>query len=234
MFHRKHFTIQGGAGCLLGIVSLAALGCRDRDAPEDTWVPVVAKVRQTVTEHPATGASVEKGVWEGSYLRDLRGSELRKREQVFPRPAQPKLEGTFVDRSRPQWKAYRLGFPKYSPIMSSSEAPARPDPATSREQLISAGRQEDTVEGIRCFVVPFETRASDAVSLGGRGCYSPEYELHLYQELDSTVHESGLTVRTRRELYDIQLGVAPAADQMCLPPDLIVQDSKYQTCPDKP
>ena len=112
MFHRRHFTIQAGAGCLLGILSLAALGCRNRDAPEDTWVPVVAKVRQTVTEHPATGASVEKEVWEGSYLRDLRGSELRKREQVFPRPAQPKLEGTFVDRSRPQWKAYRLGFPK--------------------------------------------------------------------------------------------------------------------------
>ena len=226
--------MQAGASCLLGIVSLGALGCQDRYATEDTWVPVVAKVRRTVTEIPATGAPVEKEVWEGSFFRDFRGSELRRLEQTFPPQSQPTtLKGTFLDRSRPPWKTYRLEFPTYSPISSPGVAPERPDPVASREQLIAAGRREDIANGIPCFVVPFGSQAPGAVGFSGRTCYSPEYEMHLYLELDRT-GESGSTERARTEFLDVQLGVAPDADEMCFPPGLAVQDSIYQTCSDKP
>lgn len=231
MFRGRQFAIQAGASFLLGIVSIASVGCQDRNAPEDTWVPAVAKVRRTVTEIPAAGAPVEMEVWEGSFFRDFRGSQLRRLEQIFPRPSQSTLKGTFFDRSGPQWKTYRLEFPTYSPISSLGTAPERPDPVASREQLISAGRREDIANGIPCYVVPFGDQAPGAVGFSGRTCYSPEYELHLYLELDRT-GEDGSTLRERTEFLDFQLGVAPDADEMCFPPGLAVQDSIYRTCPD--
>lgn len=232
MFHGTQFATQVIAGGLLGVLSLAGLGCQGSYAGEDEWVPVVAKLRRTVTELPANGAPVEKEVWEGVYLRDSRGSELRKLEQVSPRPDQPKLQGMFLDRSGSQWKTYWLGVPAESPL--TQPAVERPDPAASREQLISAGRQEDEAHGIRCFVVPIESQAFTPVVISGGGCYSPEHDLHLYQELDRTVSESGLTIRTRTEFYEFQLGIAPAADQMCFPPGVLVQESVYPTCSEKP
>ena len=233
MFLRNQFVMRASAGYLLGIVSLAGLGCQGRYETEDSWVPIVAKLRSTVTERPAVGVPVEKEVWEGSFFRDSRGSELRKLEQIFPRPPQSTLKGVFVDRSGPQWKTYRLQFPKYSPSLSGT-ASGLPDPVASREQLISAGRQEDMVNGISCFVVPFGSPGSGAGGFSGRGCYSPEYVLHLYLELDRTDPESGATERTYTEFLDFQIGAVPAADQMCIPPDLVVQDTVYQRCPDRP
>ena len=232
MFHVSRFATQVIAGGLVGILSLAGLGCQGRYGGEEEWVPVVAKLRRTVTELPASGTPDEKEVWEGVYLRDFRGSEIRKLEQVSPRPDEPRLLGTFLDRSGPQWKTYRLGVPAESPL--TQPAVERPDPAASRDQLISAGRQEDEAHGIRCFVVPIESQAFTRVVIGGGGCYSPEYDLHLYQELDRTVPESGLTIRTRTEFYEFQLGVAPAADRMCFPPGVVVQESKYPTCSEEP
>ena len=233
MFRRSQFVMRARECCLLGIVSLAGLGCQGRYETEDSWVPIVAKLRRTVTERPAVGAPLEKEVWEGSFFRDSRGSELRKLEQIFPRPSQPTLRGTFVDRSGSQWRTYRLQFPKYSPLLSGT-ASGLPDPVASREQLISAGRQEDMVNGIPCFVVPSGIPGSGAGGFSGRGCYSPEYVLHLYLELDRTDADSGSTERTRTEFFDFQIGVVPATDQMCIPPDLVVQDTIYRTCPDRP
>ena len=78
-----------------------------------------------------------------------------------------------------------------------------------------------------------ETTEFGGVAFWGKGCYSPEYDLRLYQLLDRTVRKTGLTIRTATEFYDFQLGSVPAADEMRLPPGLVVQDGMCPACDDE-
>lgn len=236
MLHGKQFAMPAVAGGVLGVLvlGLLGLGFQDLYADADNWIPVVAKLRRTVTELPDSGKPVETEVWEGTYLRDFRGSELEKLEKIRPRPAQPMHQGRFVDRSGRKGKVYKLAFRTRTALLMQDNTPERPVPAVSREQLRTAGREEDRVHGIRCFVIPMETTLFRGVEFSGRGCYSPEYDLHLYQVLDSTVRGSGLTTRTRTEFYDFQLGAAPTADKMRLPTGFVVQESLCSACSGTP
>ena len=61
-----------------------------------------------------------------------------------------------------------------------------------------------------------------------QGIHNPDvrpYELHLYQVLATPVRESGLTARIRIEFYDSQLGTAPAAGEIRLHADFVVQET---------
>lgn len=48
--------------------------------------------------------------WEGTHLRDFRGSTLRKLERVQPLPPQPLRQGLFIDQGGEQGKTYTLAF----------------------------------------------------------------------------------------------------------------------------
>ena len=214
----------------IGGLALATLIAGDLQGAADSWVPVVAKLRRTVTELPADGKPVVQEVWEGVYLRDFQGSERRELEKVRPRPTERTRQGSFIDRSGRQGKTYKLVFPTRTALLQQDNTPGRPVAAMSREQLRAEGREEDFAHGVRCFVVPVETTEFGGVAFSGKGCYSPEYDLHLYQLLDRTVRETGLTIRTATEFYDFQLGSAPAADEMRLPPGFVVQDGLCPAC----
>lgn len=234
MHHEKQSVGHVIAIGVLGGLGLVGLESWQLQANTDNWIPVVARLRRTVTELPANGDPTVQEIWDGVYLRDFRGSEIQKLEKIRPRPTQPTHEGIFIDRSGRQGKAYKLAFPTRTALLQHDSVPGRPVPTASRDRLLAAGREEDMVHGIRCFVVPVETHTFGGVDFSGKGCYSPEYDLHLYQELDRTVRESGLTIRTRTEFYDFQVGVAPAADKMRLPPGFVVQENMCPVCPKNP
>ena len=71
---------------------------------------MVAKQRRTVTELPAGDDPVVQEVWEGTHLRDFRGSTLRKLERVQPRPTQPMRQGLFIGHSGEQGETYALAL----------------------------------------------------------------------------------------------------------------------------
>lgn len=94
-------------------------------ADTDTWIPVVAKQRRTVTELPAGGDPVVQEVWEGTHLRDFRRSTLRKLERVQPRPTQPMRQGLFIDCSGEQGKTYTLAFRTRTAMLLRDNTPGR-------------------------------------------------------------------------------------------------------------
>lgn len=61
-----------------------------------------------------------------------------------------------------------------------------------------------------------------------QGIHNPDvrpYDLHLDQVLDTSVRESGFTARIRTEFYGFQLGTAPAAGEIRLHADFVVQET---------
>lgn len=200
-------------------------------AAADMWMPFVSQVRRTVTEVSEDRPNRITETWDGIHLRRTDGSELRKLELVRPTPPEPVLEGSFIDR--PNKKAYRLLFPVRTARMIQNNLPGRVDASRSREGLVGQGRQMEVVEGVPCFVVPVPAAAFGGDTFSGRGCYSPEYDLHLYQVLDRT-QVSGLIIRERTELYNLELGRAPEVDAVKIPDNFVARDDLCASCERNP
>lgn len=208
---------------------LLALAVMAVSAPgaADTWTPVVSKVRQTMTEIPAQGQPVVKERWEGVYLRSQTGSQLQKLERIRPRSYA--AGGFFIDR--PLGKSYRLSFPTKTAVLLQRNLPERIDGFVTRRRLTRLGRKQDAFLGIPCFVLPAEStppRSMPAESafggVGGQSCYSAEYDLSLYWEVDIP-GGSDLTIRHRQELYDLEIGRSPDERDVMLPDGFVVQEN---------
>ena len=119
-------------------------------------------------------------------------------------------------------------------MLTQDNTPGRAAPDKSREELGAVGREEDRVHGIRRFLVPIEITSFGGAKFSGEDCYSPDYDPHLYQVLDTAVRESGLTARIRTEPYDFQLGTAAAADKIRLPGGFVVQETRCEACTAEP
>ncbi len=200
-------------------------------AAADMWMPFVSQVRRTVTEVSDDRPHRITETWDGIHLRRADGSELRKLELVRPTPPEPVVEGSFIDR--PNKKAYRLIFPLRTARMIQNNLPGRVDPSKSHEGLVGQGRQVEIVEGVPCFVVPVPPTVFGGDTFAGRGCYSSEYDLHLYQVLDRT-QASGLIIREKTELYNLELGRAPEADAVRLPDNFVARDDLCASCERNP
>lgn len=85
-------------------------------------------------------------------------------------------------------------------------------------------------QDVPCFAMPVETISIGSTTFSGEGCYSTEYDLHLYQVLDRTIEESGLTIRIVTEMYSVKLGIDPGLDAVKLPDGFVVQDGLCSTC----
>lgn len=186
----------------------------------DIWTPVVSNIRRTITKIPTTGPPEVVERWEGKFFRIHTGSQLQKLELV--RPLRDAMIGHFIDR--PKGKFYDLSYPTRTALLRQSGMPRRGDKISSRRRLSTLGRQTEVFLGLPCFVVPVSAATP---SVSGRGCYSPEYDLHLYWEIDMV--DSNGTTRHRQEYYDLQIGRTPESDQVRLPKGFVVQES-----PDSP
>lgn len=210
----------------VSVLSLALMAVSASGAA-DTWTPVVSKVRQTMTEIPAQGPPRVKELWEGVYFRSHTGSQLQKLERI--RPGSYSAGGFFVDR--PAGKSYRLSYPTKTAVLVQRNLAERPDRFVTRRRLARLGRKEDAFLGIPCFLMPAQATLAKSMpvksafpGVGGRSCYSAEYDLNLYWEVDIP-GGSGLTVRHRQELYDLEIGRSPDERDMMLPDGFVVQEN---------
>lgn len=209
------------------IVLSIALMAVSASGAADTWTPVVSKVRQTMTEIPGQGAPEVKELWEGVYFRSHTGSQLQELERI--RPGSYSAGGFFVDR--PAGKSYRLSYPTKTAVLVQRNLAERPDRFVTRRRLARLGRKEDVFLGIPCFLMPAQATLAKSMpvksafpGVGGRSCYSAEYDLNLYWEVDIP-GGSGLTVRHRQELYDLEIGRSPDEREMMLPDGFVVQEN---------
>lgn len=206
-------SIHSTASILLFLAVIAA----SASGAEDTWTPVVSKVRQTMTEIPDQGPPDVKELWEGVYFRSHTGSQLQKLERI--RPGSYAMMGFFVDR--PQGKSYKLSYPTKTAVLVQRNLSGRIDRFVTRRRLARLGRKKEVFRGISCFVMPAQ---SASPGVGGQSCYSAEYDLNLYWEIDIP-GGSGLTIRHRQELYDLEIGRSPDERVMMLPDGFVVQEN---------
>lgn len=220
--------------CVAVLAGLAMFGVRhwSSSAATDTWIPVVSKMRETVTEIPSSGPESVTETWDGTYLRDFDGSEVRKLQRVSPSEPQEAEKGAFIDRSNQSF--YDLDFSTRTAVLQQSNLAGREDPSAARAKALSLGREEEVFQGISCFVMPMDPAEFGGVTFSGKGCYSPEYDLHLYQVLSRTDKASGLTIKTVTEMYDLEVGRAPEPDTVKLPDGFVVQDSLCSACGSEP
>ena len=214
--------IAGIFTAILGVSVLAALTSWSAPPSAGTWMPVTSKMRRTVVEIPETGPSHVMQRWEGKYLRLTNGSELHNLSRVGVDESQE--EGLLIDRSSS--KSYRLQYVTRTAVVAeNSLVDRRTFASLSREQLVALGRQEEIVHGIPCFVKPVSAQGVGNDNFSGRVCYSPEYDLYLYQEFQVTNQTSGLSVQHRTELYDLEIGREPASGAVGLPDGFVIQES---------
>ena len=225
---RNRMQFFGKLSAILAGTSIVFLTSWTTTAASDTWTPVVSKLRRTVTQIASDGSETVTESWEGKYLRDFDGSELRTIKRITPEEDEPAQTGIFTDRANQ--KAYALVFPTMTAVVKQRSLGGRQDPSVARERAHSQGREEKVFEGLPCFVMPVETHETEGSTYSGSGCYSTEYDLHLYQVLDLTFEETGLTIRTVTELYDLELGIAPKVDSVKLPDGFVIQDGFCPTC----
>ena len=225
---RNRTQFIGKLGAILASASVVFLASWTATATSDTWTPVVSKLRRTVTQIASDGTETVTESWEGKYVRAFDGSALRTIKRITPEEDEPAQTGSFTDRTKQ--KTYALVFPTMTAVVKQDGLGGRPDPSATRESALSRGREEKVFEGIPCFVMPVETTELEGTVFSGSGCYSTEYDLHMYQVLDRTIEESGLTIRTVTELYDVQLGIAPEVNSVKLPDGFVVQDGLCSAC----
>ena len=192
----------------------------------DTWMPVVSKIRRTVTEIPPTGPREVTQIWEGVFFRSHDGSRMEKLERIRPRAYA--MTGFFVNR--PKGRAYDLNYSTRTAVLLQKDMPSRGDRNSVRRQFEALGRQTEAFLGIARYVMPVEVVPPTA---GGEICYSPKYDLDLYVEKDFTAAADRL-VRHRYEHYHLEVGRTPSAAAVSLPPGLVVHESMCPDCPDKP
>lgn len=216
-------SIRSTASILLALAVMAA----SASGAADTWTPLVSKVRQTMTEIPAEGPPVVKQLWEGVYLRSQTGSQLQKLERI--KPGGYAAGGFFIDR--PLGKSYRLSYPTKTAVLVQRSLSERIDRFVTRRRLARLGRKQDAFLGIPCFLLPAESTPEQSMpvqsafpGVGGRSCYSAEYDLSLYWEVD-TPGGTDLTIRHRQELYDLEIGRSPDERDVMLPDGFVVQEN---------
>jgi len=104
----------------------------------------------------------------------------------------------------------------------------------SRGQLAAKGHPEEIVHGLPCFVDPAKNHGSapapENADISFWACYSPEYDLYLFQEFDMTNRISGLTVRQRTELYNLKLGSKPEQGAVGIPDGFVIQEGLCSAC----
>ncbi len=201
-------------------------------AATETWTPIVSKIPRTVTKIPASGPETVTEVWEGRYLRDFDGSEIRTWEKVVPSSPRLARQGTFIDRS--SRKAYRLDFPTKTAVLFRNDLPSLPDEFKEQAYMILRGLQLWSFQGIPCYLAPLEIRTVGRERFSGERCYSARYHLRLFRVLDRTVEGSDLTIRTLTELYELEVGRTPNPDEVGLPPGFVPEEGWCSACDQEP
>jgi len=192
-------------------------------------MPVVSSLRETVTEITPSGQETVKETWEGVYSRTFDGSALRTLTRVYPKETQPESKGILIDRD--SQKVYELVFHIKTAVLRQDTLPdSKEEPSAARARALAAYRNEKTFQGIPCFIMPVETTEFGGVRFSGHGCYSTEYDLHLYQQIDRTVIESGVTNRTITEMYKLEIGRDPGSDSIRIPNGFVVQEGLCTDC----
>lgn len=215
MLAAKQLTVPILA-CLVPLVPQGAVEAAD------SWTPVVSKVRRTVTTIPPQGHPEVTQLWEGTFARSHDGSQLLKLKCKKPHGITDVAR--FVDR--PNGKSYNLNYSTRTAVLSEDSMPSRDDKISARRRLRSLGRQTEVVLGIDCFVIPVRPTTP---GVSGRGCYSPEYDLHLYREIDVT-DRFGTVVRNRDEYYDLEIGRTPDGGKVELPAGFVIQEALCSRC----
>ena len=216
---------------VLGSLALIALNSWGTLLSAGTWMPVTSKMRRTVVEIPETGPSHVVQRWEGKYLRLTNGSELHDLKRIGVGKSQK--EGLLIDRSSS--KSHRLQHTTRTAVLAQDNLVDRRTFANlSREKLVARGHKEEIVQGIPCFVRPVNTQGLENNDFYGRGCYSPEYDLYLYQEFEVTNQASGQRVRERTELYDLEIGREPMSGAVRIPDGFVIQEGLCSDCESQP
>lgn len=199
----------------IGLVACLAAALHSAQAA-DSWTPIVSKLRRTVTEIPSDGPAKVNEVWEGVFLRTHDGSRLEKLERVRPGPYA--AAGIFDDR--PKGKVYRLAYPTKTAVLEHDGQPSsRPDRSGTTSRLPDSDQQTEVIAGIPCSVTPVEGGMPGGT---GKTCYSREYDLTLYFEVDVPDGTGGV-VRHRQEHYDLEIGRTPPPGEVALPEGFVIQ-----------
>lgn len=166
------------------------------------FMPLEARIRET--NHTLQGGKIVKSeIREGVYYRSSDGSTLTKwltvngektsAAELFDNSDQASYQ---IDYS--QGRAFKLESP------SATHVPVRPGGWRS----ISKDVGSDSVEGLRCRILPVKVSSGGTISDAGKSCVSQEYGLILWSEL--TTHGQGNNVlQSRTEMYGFKLGTEP-------------------------
>ncbi len=171
---------------------------------------------------PSLGPPEVTQLWEGIFARSRDGSQLQKLKCKKPHGVTDVAR--FVDR--PNGRSYNLHYSTRTAVLSQDNMPGRDNKMGARRRLRFLGRQAEVLRGITCFVIPGR---STTPGVTGRGCCSPEYDLHLYREID-VADGAGTTVRHRDECCDLEIGRASDGGKVELPAGFVVQEALCSSC----
>lgn len=173
---------------------------------QESWTPVVAKIRETYEVQDKNGRQISREVKEGNFYRNAEGSALYYWLTVDGDESRGG-SGKLSDNRKPL--EYLINTKTKVAILQpqvTGEQPLKPDFLVGAR---SSKLGQQSIEGIVCYLTKITLTTPDKQSKPiGTACQSPDYGLTL-QFKTRVVSPDGSVHLTVRELYDIRLGSSP-------------------------
>lgn len=184
---------------IIFLIGMALLGVGSAHAQ---FVPVVAKVRQTTAI--TRSGKLETTLKEGIYYRTSDGSVLQRWTTI---------NGKATEEAGSLWNnvtgiSYNLDFANRRAIFRAKGAPRSPE-LSPKNLVATQARPEISVSGVTCRLEPAKFAEAGKVVGGGQGCFSPENDLLVKNDITYRTLNGAMLVHIVNQLYDIQLGQEP-------------------------
>lgn len=173
------------------------------------FMPLVAKMRQTMDRFDAATGAKAHFTSEGEFYRSSDGSILmRWTSRNGDEAAGRAMRGTLWDNRT--GIGYSLDFVNKRAVFRAKENPTTPETGSSGTE----GLPEETIGGVTCKVEPVELidpskGQTENGTPVGKACFSADYDLTVKKDITTHSTDGKTVVHSVFELYDIHVGQEP-------------------------